>query len=93
MPDQLARLPDGALALFRQKLALARRRAGRYQQELADALGLSPYASSHKLHGTGGARLTHREVKQLIKTLADWEVLSSWRAVHAASATYGILMA
>ena len=76
-------VPDPALAVFRQTITAARRPTGRHQQELAAALGLSPYALSHKLHGTGGVQLTHPEVKQIIKILTAWEAITTQDAAIA----------
>ena len=62
------------LTRFRERIVAARRRAGYLQKDLAAALGLDPHSFSHKLHGSDGALLSHKEVKQVIKTLADLEI-------------------
>src|SRR5579884_1601154 len=65
------------LDLFREKVATARRRTGRLQRELAEALNIDPQVLSRKLHGYGETFPTHVEVKQIIKTLADWDALTT----------------
>src|SRR5436305_8353816 len=65
------------LALFREKVAAARRQTGRLQRELADALGIDAQVLSRKLHGAKQAFPTHAEVKQIIKTLAAWDALTT----------------
>src|SRR5438876_12358703 len=65
------------LDLFREKVAAARRRTGRLQRELADALGIDAQVLSRKLHGAKQAFPTHAEVKQIIKTLAAWDALTT----------------
>lgn len=64
------------LTRFRERIVAARRRAGYLQKDLAAALGLDPHSFSHKLHGSDGAFLSHKEVKQVIKTLADWSAIT-----------------
>src|SRR5947209_14350769 len=65
------------LALFHEKVAAARRRAGRLQKELADILGIDAQVLSRKLHGAKGTFPTHAEVKQIIKALATWDAIST----------------
>ncbi len=65
------------LALFREKVAAARRQTGRLQRELADALRIDAHVLSRKLHGTKQAFLTHAEVKQVIKELATWDAITT----------------
>ncbi len=77
MPVEAHRAAHVSLEAFRQRISAARRQTGRLQKELADALGLNPHVLSHKLHGTDSARLTHPEVKQIIKTLASWEAITT----------------
>src|SRR5260370_38449117 len=60
------------LERFREKVRYYRPRTERTQEDLAKALGLSPYVLSHKLHGTRNARLTHRKVQAIVKTLVEW---------------------
>src|SRR5690242_14461370 len=62
---------------FREQVTALRRQAGRQQQELAAALGLAPHVLSRKLRGLDGARLTHPEVKAIVRTLAAWDALGS----------------
>lgn len=66
------------LTLFREHITTARRRAGYLQKDLATALGLESHSLSHKLHGSDGALLSHKEVKQVIKTLADWDAITCY---------------
>jgi len=65
------------LALFREKVTSARRQTGQLQRELADALGIDAQVLSRKLHGAKQAFPTHAEVKQIIKTLAAWEAITT----------------
>ena len=64
------------LERFREKVRYYRPLTERTQEELANALGLSPYVLSHKLHGTSNARLTHREVQAIVKTLVEWGAMT-----------------
>src|SRR5260221_5623139 len=64
------------LELFREKVRYYRPLTERTQEDLAKALGLSPYVLSHKLHGTRNARLTHREVQAIVKTLVEWRAMT-----------------
>jgi predicted ATPase/transcriptional regulator with XRE-family HTH domain len=65
------------LDLFREKVTDARRQAGWLQKELAGALGINSNVLSRKLHGAKQTFLTHEEVKQVIKTLASWDAIST----------------
>src|SRR3989440_8995082 len=65
------------LDLFREKVAAARRQTGQLQRELADTLGIDAQVLSRKLHGVKQAFPTHAEVKQIIKTLAAWEAITT----------------
>jgi len=65
------------LPLFREKVTAARREAGRLQKELADAVGIDAQVLSRKLHGAKQSFPTHTEVKQIIKTLADWDAITT----------------
>ncbi|GCE30097.1 hypothetical protein KDA_55810 [Dictyobacter alpinus] len=69
-------LPEG-LKLFRESLTTFRRRSGHLQKELADALGIDAQVLSRKLHGARRSFPTHAEVKQIIKTLADWDAITT----------------
>src|SRR5262245_25882111 len=62
---------------FRDKVWEYRRQAGFTQIALADALGLHPKVLSQKLNGSSGYSLNHPEIKQLIKTLAGWEAITT----------------
>ncbi len=53
------------------------RTSGYSQKELADEVGLHPKVLSRKLHGSGNARLTHLEVRCIIKTLARWQAITT----------------
>ncbi len=63
--------------LFREKVAEARRQVGRLQKELAIALGIDLRVLSRKLHGAKQTFLTYEEVKNVIKTLASWEAITT----------------
>lgn len=65
------------LDLFREKVSAARRQAGHFQQELAEALGIDAKALSRKLRGAKQVILTHVEVKQIIRTLASWDAITT----------------
>src|SRR5437016_10034856 len=65
------------LALFREKVTAARRQTGQLQRELADTLGIDAQVLSRKLHGVKQAFPTHAEVKQIIKTLAAWDAITT----------------
>lgn len=69
------------LAKFRLEVQNYRQLAGRSQTELAAALGIQLPVLSRKLALKGKARLTHPEIKQIIKTLAEWKGLSSYSQV------------
>ena len=65
------------LEAFREAVRAYRLPTERSQEALAAALGLSPQVLSRKLRGSANARLTHREAKQIIRTLATWEALTA----------------
>lgn len=65
------------LDLFREKVVDARRQTGRLQRELADALGINAQVLSRKLHSVMQAFPTHAEVKQIVKTLASWDAITT----------------
>ncbi len=69
--------PPTNLDLFREKVAAARRQTGQLQRELAGALGIDARVLSRKLHGMKQAFLTHAEVRQIIKTLAAWDAITT----------------
>lgn len=72
VPDRVERL-----IMFREKVSLARRQAGYLQKDLAAALGTDTRVLSRKLHGSGAAILSHQDVKQIIRTLASWDAITS----------------
>lgn len=65
------------LEAFRKKVREFYRPTGFSQKMLARELGLQPTALSNKLNGTGDTSLKHTEVKQIIKTLAEWEAIAT----------------
>ena len=65
------------LTLFRKKVSDACRQMGRLQKQLASELGIDPKVLSRKLHGAKQAFLTNEQVKQVIKTLASWDAIST----------------
>ncbi len=69
--------PPTNLDLFREKVAAARRQTGQLQRELAGALGIDAHVLSRKLHGVKQAFPTHAEVRQIIKTLAAWDAITT----------------
>lgn len=66
-----------ALTHFREQVTLARRQAGYLQKDLASALGLDSETLSRKLHGRHQALLTLQDVRQIIRTLATWQAITS----------------
>jgi predicted ATPase/Flp pilus assembly protein TadD/transcriptional regulator with XRE-family HTH domain len=68
---------------FREKLQEYRRPTGRTQIELAGALGITAKVLSRKLHGSENATLTHFEVKQIVRTLAEWEAITTQTEAYA----------
>lgn len=62
---------------FRNRVRDLRRPTGMPQEALARAIGLHPTALSHKLNGTGEARLTNPEVKAIVLALAEWDGLAT----------------
>lgn len=66
-----------SLDLFREKVSAARRQAGHFQQDLAEALGIDSKALSRKLRGAKQTILTHVEVKKIIRTLASWDAITT----------------
>src|SRR5215469_3276956 len=78
------------LALFREKVAAARRPTGHLQSELAGALGIDTRVLSRKLHGTNQAFPTHAEVKQIIKALAAWDAITTRDAAIELLALMGL---
>jgi non-specific serine/threonine protein kinase len=62
---------------FRKKVWNYRSQAGIPQNELAKALGLHPKVLSQKLNGSSGNYLTHPQIKQIVRSLADWEAITT----------------
>ncbi len=60
---------------FRKQVQAYRRAAGYSQKQLAHILGLNPSVLSHKLNESDGMRLTHPEIKQIVKALATWQAI------------------
>ncbi|HLZ07373.1 MAG TPA: hypothetical protein VKT80_02215, partial [Chloroflexota bacterium] len=60
-------------AEFRRRVTAYRRPTGRTQAHLARLIGLHPHVLSHKLHATDGSRLTHVEIKDILRVLASWQ--------------------
>ena len=65
------------LAEFREKLHKICQRGGVSQKELAAAIGLHHQLLGRKLNGIRNGVLTQLEVKQLIKALASWQLLTT----------------
>jgi predicted ATPase len=70
-------VPVVNLRRFQEKVSAARRQSGQLQKDLAAALGIDGHVLSRKLHGSGRDQLTHYEVKQIIKTLAAWDAITT----------------
>ncbi len=62
---------------FRNQVKAYRRDAGIPQKQLAHALGLNPSVLSHKLNESDGMRLTHPEIKKIVKLLATWQAITT----------------
>ncbi len=65
------------LQAFRSKVSEYRRATGIPQKALAHALNLHPVALSYKLNGANNLRLTHPEIKEIIRTLAQWRAINT----------------
>jgi predicted ATPase/transcriptional regulator with XRE-family HTH domain len=65
------------LASFREKLHQICQRGGVSQKELAAAIGLHHQVLSRKLNGIRNSVLTQPEIKQLIKILAGWQLITT----------------
>ncbi len=70
------------LKAFRERVQELYRRARPYddgrrptQRDLAEAVNLSAPELSNRLNATKGAKLTARDVKAIVRTLADWEAI------------------
>jgi tetratricopeptide (TPR) repeat protein len=77
MPAEVSPPSAKPLDMFRQRISLARRKAGHLQKELAAILGVDSHVLSRKMHGQ--AQLTYPEIKQIIKTLASWDAIATWK--------------
>lgn len=62
---------------FRTKVQAYRRAAGITQKAIAHEMGLTPTVLSHKLNESDGLRLTHPEIKMMIKLLARWGAIAA----------------
>lgn len=65
------------IAEFREKIQKYCQWGGVSQKSLAVAIGLNPQVLSRKLNGIRNANLTRLEVKQIIKTLAEWQLITT----------------
>lgn len=72
---RLAEENDPNLELFRRKVQYYCRMVGKTQQALADCLGYRGSSLSQKLSGGGKSILTHVDVKQIVKVLAEWQAI------------------
>lgn len=66
---------------FGEKVKEYLKAAGYNQKILANALGLDRTVLTHKLNATGRTVLTHPEIKQLVKTLAELGAITNEREV------------
>ena len=66
-----------AIESFRAKLKEYLRLGGYSQKQLASALEIHPAMLSNKLNAHNYGNLTYTEVKQIVKILAGWGVLTS----------------
>lgn len=71
-----------SLAEFRDSLQEYLRSGGISQKVLAEELGLHHQVFSRKLNGTSNASLTIPEVKNLIRILASWQILTTKEQVY-----------
>src|SRR5215469_16188117 len=62
---------------FGESIQVYLRSTGYSRKNLADILGLHPKVLSRKLRSNGEAHLTQLEVEHIIKTLAQWRVIST----------------
>jgi predicted ATPase len=71
------------LATFRARVQELYRRARVYddrrptQKDLASAIGLNYFELSNRLNHTKGAQLSQRDIRAIIRTLADWGAIST----------------
>ncbi len=64
------------LTEFRGKVHAYRKLAGYSQSELAEKLAIQQEVLSRKMSDKSPASLTHLEIKQIIKTLAQWQAIT-----------------
>lgn len=69
------------LADFKEKLQRICQWGGVSQKKLAAAIGLHHQVLSRKLNGIRNSVLTQQEVKQIVKTLAGWQLLTTQEQV------------
>jgi predicted ATPase/transcriptional regulator with XRE-family HTH domain len=62
---------------FRDRVKSYRRATGFSQKDLAKELGVQHQVLSRKLGFSGHSRLTHQEIKKLIKTLVAWKAINT----------------
>jgi predicted ATPase/transcriptional regulator with XRE-family HTH domain len=62
---------------FRAKTQQYLRAAGLTQKQLARELGLNATVLSHKLNETDQMRLTHPEIKGIVRLLAQWQAITT----------------
>jgi predicted ATPase len=61
----------------------------RFQKELAAAIGLHPKVLSRKLRGNADAHLTEQDIRNIIKALAEWKVITTQdEAIHLLELTW-----
>ncbi len=72
------------LKAFRERVQELYRRSSPYddghratQRDLAEAVGLNPSELSSRLHQSSGARLTERDVRAIVRALAEWGAIQS----------------
>jgi predicted ATPase/tetratricopeptide (TPR) repeat protein len=70
------------LNAFRKALWSYRTASGHTQVQLADAISLNPKVLSRKLHGYNDSYLSHVEVKDIIKKLAEWQGITTRDEVY-----------
>jgi len=82
-----------SLAQFHARLKTILGRAGYSQQQLANALDLHSTLLSNKLRGVRKGRLTNLDIKNIIKTLAQWEAIFSQKEALDLLADLGLASA
>src|SRR5579875_2583267 len=66
-----------SVEVFSKSVQRYLRNRGYTQQQLASELGLHPKVLSRKMHSSGKAHLTHREVQHIITILAGWQAITT----------------